>query len=77
VTDGQDRLAELQRAYEERGEEAIEELRTEDPETYALLLSEVAGSLVDEEEEEEKPTQPVNVRITGLRKRATFPVGRD
>ena len=63
MTDTQDRLEKLQQAFEERGNEAIEELRTEDPETYALLLSEVAGLPVDEKQEEGQSTRSVIVRV--------------
>ena len=63
MTDATDRLMNLQQAFEERGNEAIEEFRREDPETYALLLSEVAGLLVNEEREEEQPTQRVTVHL--------------
>ena len=63
MTDNPDRLHKLQQAFEERGNTAIEELRTEDPETYALLLSEVAGLVADEEEEEDRPTHAVNVYL--------------
>ena len=63
VTDGQDRLAELQQAYEERGEEVFEELRKEDPALYAMVMSEAAGLLGDEGKEEEQPTRAVNVDL--------------
>lgn len=49
-----DSFTKLQAAFEEKGVEAFDELRENDPETYALVMTE-AAMLVEEDEPEEKP----------------------
>lgn len=52
------RLAKLQEDYQHRGHEVIDELRDEDPDTYAMVMFEALGQMDDEGELEEEVEEP-------------------